>query len=344
MKNKDIAKQLNISPATVSLVLNNKPGVSDRVRNMVFDFIKKTEQNNPRYFSKLKGNILLIVHKVHGKILNSDSFYSDIIESIQQVAYSEKYDLKVSYYNPEMDVNMFINDLSKHDASGILLIATEMLEQDIAPYLSIKKPIILIDNHFDLLPFDSITINNTQGMFESIKYLYGLGHRKIGFIRNNIAIKNISERYDAYLKAMRYFNLPVNEEFIYSVDSILEGINEDMFQQLHEREHMPTAFIVANTIMTFSIGRALKKFGYKIPAEMSFISFDDPPYSLMSHPPATTVGANASDMGYHAVKRLIQRIESAPDGKGLDTIHTEVNAKLIVRESVAPVHGDQKTV
>ncbi len=343
IKNKDIASILGISTAAVSLARNNKPGVSDETRAKVLSLINQSEDTHDTSESQenAKQTILLIIHKRHGEIIIDKPFFSDLIESVQMTAIDNDFMLVLSHYTPALDLNTYIDSLDMENVAGIILIATEMLSEDLQYYKMLNVPIVLLDSEFEFEQYDSVSIDNTTAILNAFKYAYDMGHRNIGYLRSSVYINNFGQRYDGFLKALNLFSLADSVHPVFSLHSNVEMSYLQMKQIL---EHlppdykMPTCFLCDLDYMAFGAMNALKEFGYKIPEDISIIGFDNVTVCEICTPPLTTIQVNRNDIGKIAANTLIQRIQH-PHSYHI-SIH--VSSELIIRKSVQDIRPPEK--
>ena len=188
MKVKDLAALLNVSSATVSLVLNNKPGLSDATRNRVRNQIialgyQDMLSNEPKSEKRDDRNLLFIVYRMRGANAAGTPYfsqlYADIIEGVESQVSKKGYNLMVSYMDQD-NLQREAAQIRNRSAAGILLLATEMSGEQIELFLELGIPMVVIDNYMDSKDFDCVTINNEQGVFEAVSYFLKTGHQETG--------------------------------------------------------------------------------------------------------------------------------------------------------------------
>jgi len=334
LKLKDIAKMLNISPSTVSLAINNKPGVSAETKNRVFAALEEyyasekfSSQVKP---ADVKGLIVVVVHKAQKQLFIPTVFFQYVIDNIQSVATKNNYQLEVSYYNSGMNKELLLESLSREKVAGVILYATELPNDEISIYDSLDKPLVVLDARLPVENLDMVTLANRNAVSNAVHYVYSLGHRRIGFLRSKTRINNFDDRFYGYLEGLQLHNLEYNPDFVYDVTCTIDGACADFLKILDKpRENLPTVFLTDLDYNAAGALRAIKKKGLSVPDDFSLVGFDD--IALMSEldPPITTVQIKPH-IGAVAVSRLIEKIE-----KGSNYfLNIEVATELIVRESV----------
>ncbi len=334
IKVKDLADQLNLSPSTVSMVLNNRPGISEATRNKVREALKELG-----YSSQLPGeaaennNILFLVYRKHGVTPGATPYFSqlfsEIIEGVESQVKARGFNLMISYID-EKTITEEVKKLNLGNVKGILVLATEMKEEHIAVFSDIKVPILIMDNYMHSKDINCITINNEKGVYEAIRHFKEMGHTRIGYLHIVENANNFNERYYGFLKEMDCSKLEVERENIIEIET--EGgdaVYQELKHKLSGRNNLPTAFFADNDIIAMCAMRVFREFGYEIPGDISIIGFDNMNLSEMLDPPLTTIQIPKHEMGVIAANTMIDINE---DTEGIMKI--EVGTKLIVRNSV----------
>jgi len=335
---KDVAKKLNVSPATVSLVINNKPGVGKETRQRVLQalaemgyeptILQKSALNNSN-----NKNIRFIIYKKHGLVVSDTPFFSALMEGIDQEARKNGYNLVISYMNEKENREEILRIIEESPLDGIIILATEMRPEDLQEFKKLPVPIVVLDSYFKEEKVDTVIINNIQGAYEATKYLISMGHTEIGYLHSSVWINNFDEREEGFIKALNEHNIKFNKKYVFSLESTLEGSYRDMLKLLESRIELPTACFADNDIIAFGAIKALKEKGVKLAKDISIVGFDDMPFCEMTEPPLTTIRVYKQSMGRLAVKRLIEKINDRSD----IVIKMEVATELVERKSVIKI-------
>lgn len=333
LKVKDIATMLGLSPATVSLVLNGKPGISESTRQKVFSLVK--ELGYPELLPEEKEgtkNIGFVIYKNRKVIVSETPFFFQLMEGIELRCRAYGYKLMISYLYEETNSQDTLKEITQGGCEGVILLATEMRTADLKPFSSLSLPLVVLDSYFEREKFDSVVINNTHGAYEATDYLAKLGHKKIGYLRSNYSIKNFQARYEGFSKAMKTNNIYLNPEYIIELGSSMETSYEAMRRHLAAGLSLPTAYFAENDLIALGAIKALKEKGIRTPEDISIIGFDDTPLSQVTEPELTTIHVPKQRMGMLAVDRLVTRINDNPE----EFVKIEVGTNLVVRDSVKP--------
>lgn len=314
---KDVAKEANVSPATISYVLNGKENISEETKARVFAAMEKLSYvpnlsarglvNNT---SKLIG-VVIPQTEPGSTLLFHNNFYSEIMSSIEYHARLNGYHVLIS----ATDANESYFSLAKQrNLDGIIIIGVYPNQF----FDDIKKtqiPIVLIDSYFDDHYFHSIQINDRYGGYIATKYLLDKGHRRIGIFTGRIKDGGVvKKRFDGYLDALKECGLAVNDKDIFEgtvdFDSGLILANK-----LIDKDTDITAVFCSADILAIGAMKGFHDRGIKIPDDISVIGFDDLVISQYVSPGLTTVHQNIASKGEEAVRLLFNSINGVQIGK-----------------------------
>ena len=331
---RDLAKVTNVSPATVSMVLNNRPGISEKTRKKVLDAAVSMGYNlktSKREFQSPPASIHFVIYKKHGVVVSDTPFFSKVIEGIDFQSKKHGYRLQITYFYENQEQSEQLSAIKKAGSAGILLLGTEMDESDLSAFLELQLPIVVLDSYFEFIRCDTVLINNVQGAYIATRKLLDSGHTKIGYLRSRTPINNFKERADGYFKALRSAKIStVDPPYIFRVSPTMEGAYHDMKEILSQSPELPTAFFADNDVIAASCVRALKEYGIRIPEDVSIIGFDNTAMSEILEPPLTTMHVPKERLGALAVDRLISKIKGESD----EIVKIEISTQLIERESI----------
>ena len=238
---KELAKQLNLSEAAISMALNNKPGVSTLTRKRVleaaasagYDFsrISNTNEapasNGTLYFVIYRKNGAVVpnspvyTHTEHGVLVQDVPFFSQLSEGIDLGCRHCHYYLNISYIYENDDIEALLSEWKRLGAKGILLLGTEMEEHDIKPFTRCGLPVVLIDNYFEALNLDCVTINNLQGAYLATDYLIKQTHAQPGYLHSAYSITGFEERADGFYKAIRKNGMSTSRSVVHHLSTAI---------------------------------------------------------------------------------------------------------------------------
>ena len=329
---KELAQLINVSPATVSMVFNNKPGISEATRELVMRTAAQYGYTGKSIQTAAASRVIqLINYKKHGKIAADTPFFSQLTEGITQECYRQNAALHISYFYENMDIPTQLASLKEVDCIGILLLATEMGKEDFKKFKDFHVPIVVLDCYYDELKYDCVLINNIQGAFKATNYLLQCGHQKVGYLRSAIEISNFAERADGYYKALRAHNKSTSHPYVHAISPTAEEGYQDMLAILDTRPELADAYFADNDIIAAAAMKAFRERGYRLPEDISIIGFDDMPLCDMMVPSLSTMRVKKQELGATAIQRLMDRVEN----NQIECLKMCMATKLIKRESVS---------
>lgn len=184
-KIKQIAEIAQVSPATVSLALNNKPGVSPATRARILTIAEdlKIKNGNASFTTLIKGSVRFLKIVKHSHIVNRDHdvFIAAYVEGMDKEARKYGYNLEITHITIDQ-AGDFISHLNSSSSKGLIILGTELNAQDIHTFESVNVPIVVIDTTYDFIQLDFVDMNNVEALFQIVKFLKENNHRDIGMI------------------------------------------------------------------------------------------------------------------------------------------------------------------
>lgn len=329
---KEIAKILNLSPAAISMALNNKPGVSTATRKLVletadkygYDFSKLAEKHN------LKGTIYFIIYKKHGAVVSDTPFFSEISEGVATGCKKADYKLKISYiYEDEQDITEQLEEIQYSDCIGMIVLGTEMRPENLKPFQKLPLPFVLMDTYFETITCDCVLINNIQGAYLATSHLIRKTKKQPGYLHSAYDIGNFSERNSGFFKAVRASGMSSARSIVHRLTPSMDGAYADMKEIISNGEKLAPCYFADNDLIAMGAMKALKEAGYKIPNDIAIAGFDNLPFSKVIEPSLTTINVPKHYMGEMAAKRLITLLNDS----SCTPVKIEISTSLIERRS-----------
>lgn len=333
MKNKEIAELLQISPATVSLAINNKPGVSEETRRKILEL---RDGDIPENFSKQKSSrirgVEILIYELSSEQILNAGFTVNLLKYFSNRLNQNSYQMSISFVGAS-DIEDKIQKINDSDVAGVLWIATTMPESVAEQiYKTMKKPYVFVDAFFKGLNVDTVLMDNFSGIQLAVDYAVQKGHREIGYLDSLYPMRNFEDRFFQFCISMEKHGIEVNRDYIFKIHCMEVGANEEMRKLLRESPKLPTIFIAGNDFMAVGAYTALKEAGYRIPEDVSIIGFDDIPEAKGLETPLTSIRIRQVEIANAAVDRLIAKIEKEEDNSY--AVHQLISVELVERESV----------
>jgi len=308
---KFIANELGISPSSVSIALNGKPGVSEKTR---LDVIKLATQygytvpcvsgamNKP---SKQTICFLIYVDKLIS-IAENTPFSTFVLQGVETEASRLGYNTMIRYFIANSSMDTFPFEVFR-DVAGLIIFGTDITPErraEMEYILSFARdiPVVMIDNYLLDSRMDCIGNDNFTGARDAVNYLLERGCRSVGHIRARQRISIFDKREAGVREALSAAGLPLFTSIDAGVSS--EQAFLDMSAWLEKQPALPDGFFADNDIIAAAAMRALRGFHIHIPQDVSVIGFDDIPACEMTDPPLSTMRSFKERMGAAAVRVL----------------------------------------
>lgn len=338
MKLKDIAELANVSPSTVSLVMNGRAGVSESKRKEIIKLLD--DYGYPVHSAKLevppaKGGskcIRFIKCKRHAMLVDGNpGFINSIIDAVELECHRQGYELLITTCSVEQ-LRGTLRQLRSASAAGILLLGTELDARDIAELPEAPVPMVILDNAPPLSNFNCISMNNYAAIYHAVDHLVSYHHRQIGFLANMFPSNNCLERRDAFVEAMQQHGIPCDSSLIYEVHPTPGGAYQSVRSLLDAGTVFPPALVANNDSIALGAIKAFKEVEIDVPNDISVIGLDNIPLSSITDPPLTTMEVPCKEMGIWAVRLLCDQIRYPLSA----STKMQISTKLLVRSSTAP--------
>lgn len=334
VKINDIARQSGVSLSTVSLVLNNKPGVSGETRSHVMEIAAKLGYQGKPDAAPIKVSPLTtigMVVKIDLYVLPlANPFYSKVMMGIEDACRRSGINLlfatlPVDENNLPTEVPQFLHNGS---VDGLLMVGTFVDETITSISNKRKIPIVLVDGYSKTDHYDTVVSDNFRATYQAVEYLIKKGHRSIGLAGSETnCYPSLKERRNGYLRAMKENGL--SDVFIANFNINKSKGYPEILNLLKEYPHLTALFCVNDDVGSSAI-RAAQTLGKRVPEDISIISYDDTYIAANTHPAQTTMRVDTVAMGRAAVHLLSLRIENPDSALMTLTIHST----LVERESV----------
>jgi len=325
----DIAKELKMSPSTVSRALSG----SGRISKKTCEYVKKVSKQLG-YVPNIHAQRLLGgPSKIIGvccsqgfSMSNPDYYMLELIQSLIEATANINHNLIVFNTGDHKELNQ---KLDSREIDGLIIIVdnpkaciTLAKKMEPFPCVILGCPVKKSRNGLS-----TVSIDRESGAKKATKYLLNLGHKSIGFIRGTPANPLIDDKYEGYVSALETANIKIKKSLIVdggtTFDSAVKVAKEIIKKNV-------TAAICETDWIALAFFRAAEALDLKIPDDISVVGFNDCAFSGHLSPPLTTVKIPLDVLANTSVQFLAKMIDSKTNGE-----HTVISTKLIRRSSTA---------
>lgn len=322
-----ISEYTGFSPATVSNALNHKKGVNKDTASEILRAAKELGYIGELGITKIK----LVIYKDKGLIVDDNPFFSLVVDGFEKECREAGYEMALCYLDRQTeDYKRQVENLCLDRASAIVLLGTELTDEEAAVFRGLKVPFLVLDYWNHDMSFDGVFINNADAARMAGEYLIQKGHTKIGYLRGSYRIKAFGSRASGFQIALNKHNLRLENKYIVTIGVTMEAAHQDMLRYLAGKPDLPTAFFADNDNLALGAMKALQESGYRVPQDVSIIGFDDLPFCEIAVPRLTSLRVPKQEMGRLAVRRIVEMMQERSKAKTKIQICTE----FIERDSV----------
>jgi LacI family transcriptional regulator len=327
----DIARELGISPATVSRGLSDHPAVKKATRKKIQDLARELGYRSNTFASNLRKKHSRTIGVIVPR-LNS-YFMSTVIAGMEHIATAEGYNLIISQSSESLAREIEnVNTMFNSRVDGLLVslsFETENIDH-FDPFLSKGIPVVFFDRIREHDLCMGIVIDNYKSAYEATKHLLDQGFTRIMHIGGNPISHVYSERLRGYKKALTDHKITIDNKLILT-RNMSEEAGIEAAEHILKMKQRPDAVFSANDACAIYCMLTLKKAGIRIPEDMAFIGFNDDPMSKVVDPNLTTVNYPGYAMGQTAATQLINHLNGISSLRSTNII--VLRSELIVRTS-----------
>ncbi|MER7575913.1 LacI family DNA-binding transcriptional regulator [Streptomyces sp. NPDC052415] len=325
-----VAKKVGVSEATVSRVLNGKPGVSDATRQSVLTALDVLGYERP---TQLRGERARLVGLVLPELQNPifPAFAEIIGGALAQQGLTPVLCTQTKGGVAEAD---YVDLLLQQQVSGVVF-AGGLFAQADAPHehyhllAERKVPVVLVNASIEGLDFPCVACDDAVAVEQAWRHLASLGHERIGLVVGPADHVPSRRKLDAARVAAKAMGTDLREEFVQRSIFSLEGGQAATARLLDQGV---TGIVCGSDPLALGAIRAARRRGLTVPADVSVVGFDDSAFMTCTEPPLSTVRQPIEAMGRAAVDLLCAQIQGSHSHPGELLFEPE----LVVRGSTAP--------
>ena len=322
---KKLAEHLGLSPATVSVVLNEVPGrsIPQATRDRIKAAAKELNYHPSLLARSLRNrrtlNIGILVPQL------GDGYHTQVMSGIGDHLMDAGYFYFTAHHRHRKDlVEEYSRMLLGRGAEALIAIDT-LLEH---PF---PVPVVAVAGHHTVSGVTNVILDHRFAAELTLTHLHSLGHRRIAFMRGQPFSSDSDERWRSLVRVAHEIGIQIRPELIVQLDRDISSpeLGYPVMQQLLSGGKSFTAVVAFNDMSAIGAIRALQDFGLRVPADISVIGFDDIKAAEFNNPRLTTIRQPLLNMGRIAAQCVLNRLH------GSERYREEivVEPELVVRES-----------
>ncbi|MEU5564316.1 LacI family DNA-binding transcriptional regulator [Micromonospora musae] len=322
----DVARQAQVSPATVSRVLNGRTTVDPAMAARVHQAMRDLDYR-PNAVAR---NLRLSQTSLWAVIISDigNPFFTSMVRGVEDVAQGAGYSVVLcnSDEDPEKESRYIAAALAERMAG--VIISTSGRSTAINRLVEARIPVVAIDRQLRGVTIDTVLVDNVQGAEMATTHLLDTGYQRVACITGPRRISTASQRLRGYQRALRAAGREVSDGLIRYADFREEGGYQAMASLL-DSDNPPDSVFATNNLMTVGAVECLVDRGVRVPASFGVVGFDDIPWAHLVKPSLSTVSQPTYDLGRAAAVLLTERIANPTRPPSTVTLSTG----LQVRES-----------
>lgn len=325
----DIARELNLTGATVSRALNNRKGTSEDTRRLVQDTAERMNYRRDRIAYSLRSGRTNII----GVIIPSAeiNFFGSVVHGIESMANQHGYSVLLYQSNeqPEYEKKGIETFLSSRVDGILASIAKETTE--FSHYLEIKErgvPLVFFDRANDSLNIPSVVIDDYKGAYIATEHLIRQGYKRIAHIAGQQHLKIFKDRLEGYKAALTAYGITVEDELVYFGNVSIES-GRQAIQHLLSLSKPPDAVFAVEDFTALGAVKEVKDKKIEIPEAFGVVGFANESFDEHITPSLSSIDQQTVQMGKEAFKLLMELIEDKGD------VHVQKRTKIVLEPLTA---------
>lgn len=329
---KDIAKECQVSVATVSKALNNQSDIGEETRKRICQVAKEMGYYTNSSARALKTNRTYNIGVLFVDEMNSGlahEYFSSVLDSLKIAAENHGYDITFISHNVKNENMTYLQHAKYRGVDGVIIACVEFHDPQVVELIQSDVPTVTIDHTFNNRI--AVISDNVLGMEELVTYIVQQGHERIAFIHGEQS--SVTEnRMIGFHRACQKMGVEIPDEYIRSGTYHDVAKCERITKELLSLPNRPTCIIFPDDFSGLGGMNAIKELGLSIPEDISVAGYDGIHLSSVISPKLTTYKQDTRALGTIAADRLVELIEN-PKTALLNVV--VVPGELMTGESVA---------
>jgi len=327
---KDIARELGVSPSTVSRALKDHPDISVETKQQVRAMVERMKYKPNAIALSLRNRRSNIIGVIVPELVHH--FFSSVISGIEDVAGNAGYNVMLfqSYESYEKEVlNTQALLSSRVDGVLVSISKTSRKFQHIRELMDNGVPVVFFDRACDEVETDKVIVDDFNGAFMATELLIKGGSRRIAHFAAPQHLQIGYQRQRGYITALEKYGIPVDDSLIVKCDTHEEAL--EIAPKIMSLPSPPDGIFAVNDLTATGVLKILKRMNLRVPQDVAVVGFTDGLVSTVTDPPLTTVSQHGFTLGRKAAEILLRRINAGVEV--FKPIVEVIPTELIIRES-----------
>lgn len=325
-----IAKDISLSPATVSRVINHPELVNPETREKVETAIRNAGYDIESLLKRQKINNKRIIVVALPSIDNP--FYNSVVKGIKTSAHNHNYEVLIYMGNITTSTSgQFLDVLKMSSASGVISISRK-LDVALSDMIDSEVAFVQCCEYNAESSAVYVSINDYASAKTATEYILNMNYRRIALINGPLSYNYAVERQRGFEMALQERGIVIPNTWKISLPEVSYSLGYSAASQLLGASEKPDAIFCAADVFAISVIKAAKRYNLRVPEDVGVVGFDNIEVASMTNPGLTTINQPSYQIGFTAGETLFEKIvdpTSRPRSILLDT-------ELIARDSIIP--------
>ncbi|QXE00722.1 catabolite control protein A [Terribacillus sp. DMT04] len=298
----DVAREANVSMATVSRVVNGNPNVKPATRKKVLGTIETLGYRPNAVARGLASKRTTTVGAIIPDI--SSIFFSELARGIEDIATMYKYNMILSNsdQNTDKELTLF-NSMLEKQVDGIVFMGGKISDELLQQFEKSPVPIVIAATVQGTGDIPTVAIDYEQAAYEATNLLVSHNHQHPAFVAGETEIETNNQKYKGYLRAVTEHNSEVKQEYIVKAANTYDA-GLKAAKQLAELSDRPSAVFVSSDEMALGVIHGFQDIGLQVPEDIEVVGYDNTRLATMVRPTLSTVVQPTYDIGAVAMRLL----------------------------------------
>ena len=316
----DVARASGFSPSTVSIVLNSAKLSENMAVKTKAHIIETAQRMGYRpdasarsLRSRRSDTIGVMVFDI------SDPICPPILRGIETAFDPTRFlPILMDAHNERKQFERYLEMMLERRVEGLIVVANWLFAGiELLPEFGQSRiPTVAVGRDMSSSSIRSIVVDNEEGGYRALEHVYGLGHRKIAFIRGPRQMLDSAQRWEGICRFARDVKLPLNRALVKQLPASSEpnssfDAGEGLTTELLRSGVSFSAIVAFDDVTALGVIRSLYKAGRSVPGDCSVIGFDDVPHSAFASPGLTTIRQPLEKMGEEAAAWMVANLQAA---------------------------------
>lgn len=327
----DLARELSLSPATVSRGLKDHHAINKNTKKRIIEKAEEMGYRSNNFASNLRKQkshtIGVLVQQ-----LNSN-FIASVLSGIEKVTAAANYDIIIAHSAESGKREVANANNLFHKRVDGLIASLAFDTPDLSHFQQFFKkniPVVFFDRVEENSNGAKIIIDNYKAAYEATRHLIEQGCKRIAHVTGNLKRNVYSKRYLGYQDALKNNNIAFDENLVF-IGALDKDSSIATGEQIARLNPLPDGLFAINDLSAALCIRVFKEHGIRVPEDIAVVGFNNDTISIISDPQLTTVNYPAVKMGEQAATVLINHLTGNSDSSLTNSI--VLNSELIIRQS-----------